>query len=184
MYQINKKEEENAVYDKLAELGFANAGSSPNNHFWLGLKQYNTEELNPENKTDKGWYWLDGRPLTDELANWSSSEPNDCCSNDCDHYIYEETTADGYSVWVSTYEQNKVCVSENIFYYDNDLADEFKTAVYDNDHSDVKIYVDDIHDDNYWLQDAIRDLYVELVEVYNEKATDELQDEGYELQQD
>ena len=105
-------------------------------------------------------------------------------SNDCDHYIYEETTADGYSVWVSTYEQNKVCVSENIFYYDNDLADEFKTAVYDNDHSDVKIYVDDIHDDNYWLQDAIRDLYVELVEVYNEKATDELQDEGYELQQD
>jgi gliding motility-associated-like protein len=79
MYQINKKEEENAVYDKLAELGFANAGSSPNNHFWLGLKQYNTEELNPDNKTDKGWYWLDGRPLTDELANWSSSEPNDCC---------------------------------------------------------------------------------------------------------
>ena len=111
-------------------------------------------------------------------------EITDDWSNDCDHYIYEETTADGYSVWVSTYEQNKVCVSENIFYYDNDLADEFKTAVYDNDHSDVKIYVDDIHDDNYWLQDAIRDLYVELVEVYNEKATDELQDEGYELQQD
>ena len=111
-------------------------------------------------------------------------EITDEWSNDCDHYIYEETTADGYSVWVSTYEQNKVCVSENIFYYDNDLADEFKTAVYDNDHGDVKIYVDDIHDDNYWLQDAIRDLYVELVEVYNEKATDELQDEGYELQQD
>ncbi len=111
-------------------------------------------------------------------------EITDDWSNDCDHYIYEETTADGYSVWVSTYEQNKVCVSENIFYYDNDLADEFKTAVYDNDHRDVKIYVDDIHDDNYWLQDAIRDLYVELVEVYNEKATDELQDEGYELQQD
>jgi len=111
-------------------------------------------------------------------------EITDDWSNDCDHYIYEETTADGYSVWVSTYEQNKICVGENIFYYDSVLAEEFKTAVYDNDHSDVKIYVDDIHDDNYWLQDAIRDLYVELVEVYNEKATDELQDEGYELQQD
>ena len=49
MYQINSKEEEDAVYDKLAELGFANAGTSPNNHFWMGLKQYNTEELNPDN---------------------------------------------------------------------------------------------------------------------------------------
>jgi len=77
MYQINSKSEEDAVYDKLAELGFANSGSSPNNHFWMGLKQYNTEELNPNNKTDEGWYWLDGRPLTSELSNWSSGEPND-----------------------------------------------------------------------------------------------------------
>ena len=51
-------------------------------------------------------------------------EITDDWSNDCDHYIYEETTADGYSVWVSTYKQNKVCVSENVFYYDNDLADD------------------------------------------------------------
>ena len=80
MYQCNSKEEEDAVYDKLAELGFANAGTSPNNHFWMGLKQYNTEELNPDNEVDQGWYWLDGRPLTNELANWATGEPNDCCS--------------------------------------------------------------------------------------------------------
>jgi gliding motility-associated-like protein len=77
MYQINTKEEEDAVYDKLAELGFANSGSSPNNHFWLGLKQYNTLELNPNNKVDEGWYWLDGRQLTSDLANWAAGEPND-----------------------------------------------------------------------------------------------------------
>jgi len=77
MYQINTKEEEDAVYNKLFDLGFAGPGNSPNNHFWLGLKQYNTSELNPNNKVDEGWYWLDGRQLTSELANWNSGEPND-----------------------------------------------------------------------------------------------------------
>ena len=77
MYQINTKDEEDAVYDKLAELGFANQGTNPNNHFWMGLKQYNTAELNPNNKVDEGWYWLDGRKLTSELANWNTGEPND-----------------------------------------------------------------------------------------------------------
>ena len=108
-------------------------------------------------------------------------EITDDWSSDCDHYIYEETTADGYSVWISTYMHDKVCVSENVFYYDNDLAEEFKQAVVDNDHSDVKIYVDDIHDDNHWLQDAIRDLYIELVELYTDTCKEELVDEGYEL---
>ena len=36
--------------------------------------------LNPNNEIDEGWQWLDGRILADELANWSSGEPNDCCS--------------------------------------------------------------------------------------------------------
>ena len=82
--------------------------------------------------------------LTD---NWSSS---------CDHYIYEESTADGYSVWVSTHDANGgICVSENIFYYDNDLASEFKQAIYDNDHGDVSIYLSMLHDGEYWVQDAI-----------------------------
>ena len=82
MYQINTKEEEDAVYDELSKRGWANAGTNPNNHFWLGLKQYNTAELNPNNKVDEGWYWLDGRQLTSELANWAPGEPNDYPSSE------------------------------------------------------------------------------------------------------
>jgi len=104
--------------------------------------------------------------------------------NDCDHYIYEESTADGYSVYISTYNFNKIAVGENVFYYDNDLADQFKQAVYDNDHGDVKIYIDNIDDDNYWLQDAIRELYIELVDLYTEMCEEELIDEGYKKQTD
>ncbi|MEC8211516.1 MAG: T9SS type B sorting domain-containing protein, partial [Bacteroidota bacterium] len=75
MYVINSKEEEDAVYDALNSLGVAGTDEI---HFWLGLRQLSS--LNPNNEIDEGWQWLDGRILADELANWSSGEPNDCCS--------------------------------------------------------------------------------------------------------
>ncbi len=75
MYVINSKDEEDAVYDALNSLGVA---GTPEIHFWLGLRQLSS--LNPNNEIDEGWQWLDGRILTDELANWTSGEPNDCCN--------------------------------------------------------------------------------------------------------
>ena len=76
MYVINSKDEEDAVYNALNSLGVAGTDEI---HFWLGLRQLSS--LNPNNEIDKGWQWLDGRLLTDELANWSSGEPNDCCNS-------------------------------------------------------------------------------------------------------
>ena len=105
----------------------------------------------------------------------------DTWSSGCDHYIYEESTADGYTVYVSTHDVNgSICVSENIFYYDNDLASEFKQAIYDNDHGDVNIYLSMLHDNEYWVQDTINDIYLELVELYTEMCKDELTDEGFD----
>ena len=74
MYVVNSKEEESAVYDALDELGIAGTKEI---HFWLGLRQQ--PALNPNNEIGGGWQWLDGRLLTDDLANWSPGEPNDCC---------------------------------------------------------------------------------------------------------
>ena len=108
-------------------------------------------------------------------------ELTDDWSNDCDHYIYEESTADGYTVYVSLHDANaNVCVSENIFYHDNDLAQEFTQAIYDNDHSDVRIYLSMLHDGEYWIEDAIREIYISLVELYTDMCKDELTDEGFD----
>ena len=101
-------------------------------------------------------------------------------SNDCDHYIYEEDTSDGYTVYVSTHDAGSVCVSENVYYYDNDLAKSFKQAIYDNDHSDVKIYLSMLYDGDYWIDEAIGDIYMELVELYTDTCKDELTDEGFD----
>ena len=108
-------------------------------------------------------------------------ELTDTWQSGCDHYIYEESTADGYTVYVSTHDaQGDICVSENIFYYDNDLSAELKQAIYDNDHGDVKIYLSMLYDGEYWIEDTIRDIYIELVELYTDMCKDELTDEGFD----
>ena len=108
-------------------------------------------------------------------------ELTDTWQRGCDHYIYEESTADGYTVYVSTHDGDcDICVSENVFYYDNDLSAELKQAIYDNDHSDVKIYLSMLFDNEYWIQDTIQDIYLELVELYTDMCKDELTDEGFD----
>ena len=37
-----------------------------------------------------------------------------------------------------------------------------------------------LHDGEYWIEDAIRDIYIELVEHYEDICKDELTDEGIE----
>ena len=107
-------------------------------------------------------------------------ELTDDWDRDCDHYIYEETTSDGYTVYVSTHDAGSVCVSENVFYYDNDLASEFKQAIKDNDHNDAVIYLSMMYDGDYWIDEAINDIYLELVELYTDMCKDELTDEGFD----
>lgn len=81
MYVINSKEEEDRVYNALSAVRINGQPITGTNdyHFWLGLRQIPGEK--PNNAIDKDWYWLDGRPLTPDLANWSAYEPNDCCNN-------------------------------------------------------------------------------------------------------
>ena len=107
-------------------------------------------------------------------------ELTDDWSSDCDHYIYEENTSDGYTVYVSTHDMKTINISENVYYYDNDLASSFKQAIYDNDHSDVKIYLSMLHDGEYWIDEVINDVYIELVDLYTDLCKDELTDEGFD----
>jgi uncharacterized membrane-anchored protein YjiN (DUF445 family) len=101
------------------------------------------------------------------------AELTDQWQQNCDYYIYEESTADGYSVFVATHDTNSVCVSEDIHYYDSELSDRLQDAIKDGG----EIYVDDYYQD--FIDDAIQELYVMLAERFHEQAIDELEDEGY-----
>ena len=101
------------------------------------------------------------------------AELTDQWQQNCDYYIYEESTADGYSVFVACYNTNNICVNEDIHYYDSELSDRLQDAIKDGG----EIYVDDYYQD--FIDDAIQELYIMLAERFHEQAIDELEDEGY-----
>ena len=104
-------------------------------------------------------------------------------SSNADFYVYEESTADGYSVFVATHDQSVVNVNENVYYYDSDLSDALVDFMkYSNgseDYPDI-VYVDDLNQD--FIDDAMVQLFEYLSERLEEEIIDELTDEGYELE--
>jgi len=103
------------------------------------------------------------------------AELTDQWQENCEYYIYEESTADGYTVYISTHDTRNICVNENVHYYESSLSEELQDAIKNSG----EIYVDDLFQD--FIDDAIQELYLYLAERFHEQATDELQDEGYEL---
>ena len=77
------------------------------------------------------------------------AELTDQWQSNCDYYIYEESTSDGYSVFVACYDTNSISVNEDIHYYDSGLSDVLQDAIKDG----LEIYVDDLHQS--FIDDAI-----------------------------
>ena len=88
-----------------------------------------------------------------------STDISDFENNDC--AIYNESTADGYDVFVVTNDTRNVNVCENVFYYDHDIADQFSEQIR---YGDRTFYVDgDIYNDCYF-EDKLIELFAENVE--------------------
>ena len=49
-------------------------------------------------------------------------EITDSFDNGCDLYCYNESTVDGYDVWVLTHSLKDINICENVYYYESDLA--------------------------------------------------------------
>ena len=107
------------------------------------------------------------------------------CDSNADFSIYEESTADGYSVWIATHDTNKISICEDVYYYDSDLGDALAEAIrYSNGQVEFPetFYVED-QDANY-VDEAIEQLFVYLSEKIEVEVVDELINEGYEEQED
>ena len=144
--------------------------------------KYITEELIEERLTMKGYSEEDSHDpehVMDAVCKHFDIELTDTWKPRLDYYIYEESTADGYTVYVATPEPESVSVSEHIFYYDNDLSEILQEAITDADYGGAEIYVSMLYDCDCWLEDAMQSLYIELIKKYTEDVTEELLDEGY-----
>lgn len=149
-------------------------------------KKLITDELINERLEAKGF---GKKQINDEdLAKGSvlkhfNVEFTDEWTNNADFYVYEESTADGYSVFVATHDMSHVNVSDNVYYYDSDLGDVLEEHIRysngDEDNPEI-IYVDDLN--QQFIDDAIVQLFEYLAERFEEEIIDELKDEGYEYE--
>ena len=95
-----------------------------------------------------------------------------------DFYCYEETTADGYSIYVATDNTYSVCVGEDVHYYDNDLSDEIVVAIEDG----CTMYIDDL--DAHYFMDAVEEAYGNMFDKLREEMEEQLKMKGYERKTD
>ena len=88
-----------------------------------------------------------------------STDISDFENVDCS--IYEESTTDGYSVYVVTNNPRSVSICEDVYYYDHDLADAFEEQVR---YGDETFYIDESIYDDIYLNDKLVEMFVENVE--------------------
>ena len=97
-----------------------------------------------------------------------------------DVYAYEETTNDGYSVYVVTHDMNRICVNEDIFYYDNDVAEAIMEMVRDQG-GYCTLYADQYFLDDIYFDDILLEEFAEIAEnIYQEIQNDE-GDYGFDM---
>ena len=88
-----------------------------------------------------------------------STDINDFDNVDC--LIYNESTADGYDVYVCTNDHRHPSICENVYYYDHDLANAFEEQVR---YGDETFYIDDcVYEDSYF-DDKLVEMFADHVE--------------------
>jgi len=145
-----------------------------------------TDELINERLEAKGFgdkQQADDEAARQNVLNHYGVELTSDWTSRASYYIYEETTKDGYSVYVATDDTNNISVCEDVHYYDSDLADvleeQIKYSNGDEDYPEI-IYVDDLYQN--FIDGAIENLFIYLSERFEEEIIDELKNEGYEYE--
>ena len=140
-----------------------------------------TEELIEQRLAEKGYPLTHDEGMTYEFmlkkaCEYYDAEISDDWDDNADFFIYSETTADGYEVYIATNSPNTPSINEDVYYYDSDLAGSLEDALIDG----ARIYVDYLQDD--YVHEAAESAYDYLYERLIEETENELIDEGYEYE--
>ena len=90
-----------------------------------------------------------------------------------DLYVYEESTRDGYSVWICTHNPNAICVNEDIYYSDHSsqIIDEVQDAI----RNGLSIYCDA----EEIINEAIEDMSDRIYDDVRAEVEQEFHNKGY-----
>ena len=86
-----------------------------------------------------------------------------------DFMMYSESTADGYEVFVATHDSRNISICEEVHYYDGDLSRIFTEQI---NYGDPTFYIDEGISDDCYFDDALMELFAEVVEEIIQEAQD------------
>ena len=151
------------------------------------MNKYITDKLIEERLNKQGYSSEDSYgaeipttsgPDYEKLCEYYDFELIDTFNGRAEYFIYSETTADGYEVWVTTEsDQGAVNVSEDIHYYDSDLNEVLCDQIR---HGGGTIFVEDM--EAYYVNDAMSTMFDNMIESIKAKIIVELEEEGYEYE--
>ena len=141
------------------------------------MSKFITDEL-IEQMLDKRGFSEDATEddMLSAVQDYYDTELVDQWPNYADYWVYTESTRDGYEVFVATHNPDSISINEDVHYYENDLAGELEDAIANGG----KIYVDDL--DAYYVTEAVLQCYEYLRDRLTEEIIDELQEDGYEYE--
>jgi len=97
-----------------------------------------------------------------------------------DIYAYEETTVDGYSVYVVTSDMNSVCINEDVYYYESDLPSAIMEMIgWSN--GDCTLYADQYFLDDIYFDDALLEAFQEIADSIYDEIMNEDSDYGFNM---
>ena len=98
-------------------------------------------------------------------------------TNGCSFYMYEESTSDGYSVFIATHDPANININDDVNYYDSEFSTYLVEALkYGN--NEPEIYIDTPSE--CWVGDAMSQLFEGICENIEQMAIDNLIDLGYD----
>jgi hypothetical protein len=97
-----------------------------------------------------------------------------------DIYAYEETTVDGYSVYVVTNDMNSVCIAEDVYYYENDIPEAIMEMIgWSN--GNCTLYADQYFLDDIYFDDALLEAFQEIADKIYDEIMNEDSDYGFDM---
>jgi hypothetical protein len=85
-----------------------------------------------------------------------------------DIYAFEETTADGYSVYVVTHDMSSINVSEDVHYYDSGVAQAIMEQI-NHSNGECVLYADQYFLDDIYFDDTLLEAFQDIAEsIYDE----------------
>ena len=77
--------------------------------------------------------------------------------DNCEMHCYSESTADGYDVYVLKYTKDEICIVENVYYYEHDIAEQIMHSIDEDKIS--SIYIDEDLYDELYLEDTFEEYF-------------------------